>query len=162
MVGQPSALNPSIRQQEQIRDLQAELSELKALLPRVRPASEGDGATTGRSGPPRGKGLLESDQPESNSGNAIRLPDSASNAGGTETPPVVLPVQNKPVVVEVRGQAHISSTEIADPKDRSPKGYYNRHSLFQFFGEVRGPHLEYCISSDVLISTCRFANYSLS
>ncbi|KAK7753990.1 hypothetical protein SLS62_004089 [Diatrype stigma] len=134
MIGQPSALNPSIRQQEQIRDLQAELSELKALLSNVRPVSEGHGATTAA---PHGKGLPESDQPGSNSRNAIGLLDSAGNAGETETPPVVVPVQDRPIVVEVRGQAHVSSTEIADPKDRSPKGYYNRHSLFQFFGEVR-------------------------
>lgn len=120
MVGQSSALNPSIRQQEQIRDLQTELAELRAQLSKVRPASEGDGATT-----------------EAPRRNARGIPDSARGACEPETPSTIRPVQNAPVVVEVRSQADVSSTEIADPKERSPMGFYNRHSMFQFFGEVR-------------------------
>ena len=35
---------------------------------------------------------------------------------------------------------HVITTEPLNPKDRSPRGYYRQHTLFQFFDEVR-----YCI-----------------
>lgn len=33
--------------------------------------------------------------------------------------------------------ARVTDTELSDPRERSPHGYYNQHTLFQFFVEVR-------------------------
>ncbi|CAF9939653.1 MAG: hypothetical protein ALECFALPRED_008207 [Alectoria fallacina] len=32
--------------------------------------------------------------------------------------------------------ARVTDTELSDPRERSPHGYYNQHTLFQFFVEV--------------------------
>lgn len=31
----------------------------------------------------------------------------------------------------------VNNTELRDPKERCPQGYYSRHNLFRFFGEIR-------------------------
>jgi hypothetical protein len=40
-------------------------------------------------------------------------------------------------VLKGSSPANVTNTDPSDPRERSPRGYYSQHSLFQFFGEVR-------------------------
>lgn len=36
-----------------------------------------------------------------------------------------------------QGSTDVTNSEISDPRERSPRGYYSQHTLLQFFREVR-------------------------
>lgn len=40
-------------------------------------------------------------------------------------------------VEEDEGAADANGTDLSDPRERSPRGYYRQHTLLQFFAEVR-------------------------
>lgn len=102
---QPPVSNNQIVQQQaqrnsdEIRDLRAEVAQLRGLLSKDRMQHEGDGVVE-----------------------TLRATDNA------ELGQAILPNQNS---------ADVPNPQLSDPRERSPRGYYSQHTLFQFFGEVR-------------------------
>jgi hypothetical protein len=145
-------LNPDIQAQEerhidQIRGLQSEIAELKALLSNVHLRSGGRGATEllGASDP------AESGQPALLTVKGQEPEELADGNTNVEASGDVDYVQTGNVPKDGFEQqilAGVRHTELSDPRERSPKGYYGQHTLFQFFGEVRGsPLLDHCWTS---------------
>ncbi|KAI0121758.1 hypothetical protein BJ170DRAFT_587879 [Xylariales sp. AK1849] len=105
----PSVLNPhnqhEQRNGDQIRDLQAEVSQLKVLLSKVD--------------------FMAARKCDAGNSHAIDNVQAAS------------PYLEKDKHQEAVASANVNNTELSDPKERSPRGYYSRHTMFQFFGEIR-------------------------
>ncbi|KAI1144005.1 hypothetical protein F5Y05DRAFT_14349 [Hypoxylon sp. FL0543] len=132
------AEQPCARQQEQqIQELKTEVAELKALLSEIRSTRVGE----------EDRGSLsaihhaESSQSSMLNGRAQEtefLPDSGCVV---ENPPLIDGSQTSPTIspgdMLPQNSNHVAATELVDPRDRLPQGYYNRHALFQFFREVR-------------------------
>ncbi|KAI1096538.1 hypothetical protein F5B19DRAFT_150740 [Rostrohypoxylon terebratum] len=130
--------SPSSRQQEQqIHDLQAEVTELKILLSKAGLIRGDDGAAEAShvididpvesdplsldNGKPPEKGI-----PDDN----IHDAGESGIEGGNQQD---LPVSQSGRVGE--DASHVDSRSL-DPTKRSPRGYYSRHALFQFFSEI--------------------------
>ena len=96
------------RNSEEIRDLRAEVAQLRGLLSK--------GRTQDASG-----GVAES----------LRATDDAEFGQAT------LPNEN---LEEDQNPTQVTKTDLSDPRERNPRGYYGQHTLFQFFREVR-----YCV-----------------
>ncbi|KAI1655025.1 hypothetical protein F4813DRAFT_382228 [Daldinia decipiens] len=121
-----------ISQEKQIQDLQAQVAELKVLLSKVLPTGEtdcvvetscvvSDHAKSNSSVLLNGKsGDFESLTSKACDGDNSQ-PDSASLLGSKSD----------------HDTTHVNNTELCDPKERFPQGYYSRHNLFRFFGEIR-------------------------
>ncbi|KAI0840529.1 hypothetical protein F5Y06DRAFT_308777 [Hypoxylon sp. FL0890] len=137
VVEHPSAPNPSIQQQEQqIQDLKAEVSELKALLSKARLTHDGEGDRgTSRAvhNAENSQSFLneraqDADTPIDSSRDVEHPHSIDNNQPGSAIFPVNTPAQDP---------TRVAATELLDPSARSPQGYYSRHTLFQFFREVR-------------------------
>ncbi|KAI2465913.1 hypothetical protein F4781DRAFT_373264 [Annulohypoxylon bovei var. microspora] len=133
---QSPVLSPHVQQQEQqIRDLQAEITELKALLPKVDLTRMGDSAT-------EASHVIDVEPDPSSSAN--RKPQEVENLiDGSYN------VENSGVAEDIQPDLtispgdkinqdsnHVSDIRLSDPRRRFPQGYYSRHALFQFFDEI--------------------------
>lgn len=130
---QPSSFNfTALPQEKQIQDLQAQVAELKVLLSKASPTDEtdcvaetfcvvGDHAKSDGSVPLNEKsGELESLTSKACDGDNAQ-PDSTSFSGSKSD----------------HNTTRVNNTELRDPKERCPQGYYSQHNLFRFFGEIR-------------------------
>ncbi|KND93561.1 hypothetical protein TOPH_01405 [Tolypocladium ophioglossoides CBS 100239] len=109
--GQPPVSNSQAAQRQQgqhsgdeVRDLRAEVAELRALVSKACQQQEGHDAA-----------------------------DSLHAADNADSGQSIAPSDK---VEEDRITADASSTDLSDPRERSPRGYYRQHTLLQFFAEV--------------------------
>jgi hypothetical protein len=93
------------RNRDEIRDLRAEVAQLRALLLKTRLQHESDSVA-----------------------------ETLRAADNTELGQAVLPNGK---LEEDQNSADVTNTELSNPSETSPRGYYSQHTLFQFFGEVR-------------------------
>ncbi len=113
---QPTMSNNQVAQQQaqrnsdEIRDLRAEVTQLRRLLSKAGMQHEGNCAAE-----------------------ILRATDNA------EFGQAILPNQSS---------ADVTNTELSDPRERSPRGYYSQHTLFQFFSEVR------CCGFSIAVQSC--------
>ncbi|KAI1393750.1 uncharacterized protein F4822DRAFT_23208 [Hypoxylon trugodes] len=127
-IEQPSVLGPSIQQQEEIQNLQIEITALKDLISKNRLEFEKrDAIISSIGGPPSNRKPQETG----------RLPTSNLNAVN----PITMN-NGQPITAissrERLGQEAAESIwpQITDPRERTPQGYYGRHALFQFFNVI--------------------------
>lgn len=121
-----SKLNQRPDNDDQMRELRAEVSQLKALLSKAELTS------------------IES----ARGSVAEKLTVHNTPSGSSQT------VYEPPYQVLGQEQNHgaplVTATEPPNLNERSPRGYYRRHTLFRFFDEVsclvshRGPHHRCC------------------
>ncbi|KAI1378367.1 hypothetical protein F4677DRAFT_392700 [Hypoxylon crocopeplum] len=133
----PSALNPYIHQQEQqIRDLQSEVGELKELLSEVRSARESDGNTDASHAIDHAKSdqstLLNRNSQEAEG--LIGIDRDVESTRGIDSVPTDSTNSLDDGLDRDPTSAH--DTELSDPRERFPQGFYGRHTLFRFFSEV--------------------------
>ncbi len=113
---QPTMMKNQFAQQQaqrnsnEVRDLRAEVAQLRGWLSKAHMQHEGDCVTE-----------------------TLRATDNA------EFSQAILPNQSS---------ADVTNTELSDPRERSPRGYYSQHTLFQFFSEVR------CCGVSLAVQSC--------
>ncbi|KAI0115267.1 hypothetical protein F4814DRAFT_460050 [Daldinia grandis] len=131
---QPSSLNyPALLQEKQIQSLQAQVAELKALLSKTLPTGEADCVAEASCVV---DDHAKSDGPVPLNGKSRELESSISKACDRDNvQPDLEPLSGSK---SDHNTTRVNKTELCDPKERCPQGYYSRHNLFQFFGEIRG------------------------
>lgn len=77
------------------------------------------------------KGLLPKARLQHESDCVAETLPATDNADKAESGQAVLLNMND------QSPAGVTDTELSDPRERSPRGYYGQHTLFQFFVEVR-------------------------
>ncbi|KAI1213072.1 uncharacterized protein F4807DRAFT_310353 [Annulohypoxylon truncatum] len=129
--------SPLARQQEQqIHDLQVEVTELKALLSEAGLIRGGDSATEASHVID-----VESGPSSLNNGKPQAVEDLIDESHDTEKSGVVEDIQQQYLSTSQsdrigQGANHVNDTQPSDPRKRTPQGYYRRHALFQFFSEI--------------------------
>ncbi|KAI1808014.1 hypothetical protein F4811DRAFT_378800 [Daldinia bambusicola] len=132
------SLNASVLQQEkQIQTLQAQVAELKALLSQAPLSPETDFVAStpcvvGDHAKPDSLGASNGDPKEDGAliGNAQDEDEyRMANDVQLDSPTFLWTEFDYDTI-------HVENTELSDPRERDPQGYYGRHHLFQFFSEV--------------------------
>ena len=147
----PAHVNRAVEQQEhrnsgQIRDLQAEVAQLRALLSETRSQRESDGgAALLRTNIDRNTVQSSRDVLLNGSFEDAQSPalydhdlDASRNIDHVQSGSTTQPTNGKVVAAQL--PANASYREPSDPKRRSPRGYYSQHSGFRLFSEVRIAH----------------------
>ncbi|KAI1467124.1 uncharacterized protein F4812DRAFT_451450 [Daldinia caldariorum] len=127
----PSFNDSVLQQEKQIQSLQAQVAKLKALLSQTPPSPEtgllasipsvvGDRDHAKPDSP--GPSYRNSKEDEASIGNA-------HDGDGYYSPTFLWTEFDYDTI-------RLENTELSDPRERDPQGYYSRHHLFQFFSEV--------------------------
>ncbi|KAI8964128.1 hypothetical protein F5Y11DRAFT_118830 [Daldinia sp. FL1419] len=136
---QTSTFNISaLQQQKRIDDLQAQVAELKALLSKAPPTREAGHiaeTTCAVEGHAKSNVLDPSKGKLPELENSIYNPcdENDSRVADNLQPHPTPPTDDKPDDSTI----YINNAGLSDPMGRFPQGYYSRHNLFQFFGEIR-------------------------
>ncbi|XXH04813.1 peptide transporter ptr2 [Hypoxylon texense] len=138
VVEQTPALNPPPgHQEQQIQSLRAEVAELKALLSEVRLTREANRSLE----TPYTTDSFEPDQAVTSNGETQGSGNLANSNDDVETLEVINDVQFNSEAINSEDNlghnpTHVNNTELSDPKERSPRGFYSKHALFKFFSEI--------------------------
>ncbi|OTB20461.1 hypothetical protein K445DRAFT_324453 [Daldinia sp. EC12] len=133
----PSSNASVLQQEEQIQYLQAQVAELKALLSQAPLVPETDFVAAISD---MVCNHAKSDNLEPSDGKSKGNESSVGNACDTDGCFLANNAQLEspaPLWSEVDHDAlRVKDTELSDPRERNPRGYYSQHHLFQFFSEV--------------------------